>query len=327
MPATESLDQDVLLRTIERERQARKASERLLEDKSRDLFLAKEKVQEQYESLKETQGQLLHSEKMASVGQLAAGVAHEINNPVGFVTSNVQTLTDYVGVYHTLLHSYADLVAAYESGDSESQATLTKQIQEVRDEEDLDYVIDDTAELLKESHDGLVRVREIVQNLKSFVHLDKSEEQLADINAGLEATLKVVWNELKYKCELETHFGELPRLRCFAGELNQVFLNLIVNAAQAIEGQGTVTIKTDFDSDNLYVRVSDTGKGIAEEHLAQLFDPFFTTKPVGEGTGLGLSVSYGIIQKHNGDITVDSALGEGTTFTVRLPQTGVSTNS
>ena len=181
MPVAESIDQDVLLRTIDRERQSRLMSERLLEDKSRALYLSKEKVQEQYESLKQTQGQLLHSEKMASVGQLAAGVAHEINNPIGFVTSNVQTLTD----------------------------------------------------LLKESYDGLVRVREIVQNLKSFVHLDKSEVQLADINEGLEATLKVVWNELKYKCQVEKKFGDLPRVRCFAGERNQVFLNLIVNAAEA----------------------------------------------------------------------------------------------
>jgi two-component system NtrC family sensor kinase len=271
MPVAESIDQDVLLRTIDRERQSRLMSERLLEDKSRALYLSKEKVQEQYESLKQTQGQLLHSEKMASVGQLAAGVAHEINNPIGFVTSNVQTLTD----------------------------------------------------LLKESYDGLVRVREIVQNLKSFVHLDKSEVQLADINEGLEATLKVVWNELKYKCQVEKKFGDLPRVRCFAGERNQVFLNLIVNAAQAIEGQGVVTITTDADTDNAFVRISDTGRGIPEEHLAQLFDPFFTTKPVGEGTGLGLSVSYGIVRKHDGDITVDSAVGKGTTFTVRLPLSGV----
>ncbi|MCA9084387.1 MAG: hypothetical protein KDA81_10045 [Planctomycetaceae bacterium] len=312
-------DPGVLQRCAERERTARKLAEQLLEDRSRELYHAREELQQQYESLKMAQGQLVHSEKMASIGQLAAGVAHEINNPVGFVTSNVQTLSEYIDVYHSLLSDYAELAAAVRSGDTAAQNSLLAKIDEIRQEEDIDYVIDDTSELLEESRNGLQRVREIVQNLKSFVRLDQIQEQLTDINEGIEATLKVVWNELKYKCRVEKKLGDIPRLRGFAGELNQVFMNLLVNAAQAIEENGVVTITTECVDDEILVHISDTGTGIAPEHVQKLFTPFFTTKPVGKGTGLGLSVSYGIVQKHHGTIEVQSALGEGTTFTVRLP--------
>ncbi|MEZ6124978.1 MAG: ATP-binding protein [Planctomycetaceae bacterium] len=317
-----SQNTDVLHRAIERERKARRIAEQLLEDRSRELFLATEEIQAQYASLQQTQGQLIHSEKMASVGQLAAGVAHEINNPIGFVTSNVQTLTDYVEVYHTLLKDYAALVRAHESGDAAQQAELKQRITRLETDEDISYITEDTCELLHESYEGLQRVREIVQNLKSFVHLDKTSQQLANVNDGIEATLKVVWNELKYKCDVRKQLGDLPMIPCFVGELNQVFLNLLVNAAQAMEQHGVITITTGVELDQIAVRISDTGKGISREHLSQLFNPFFTTKPVGQGTGLGLSVSYGIIQKHGGTIDVDSTVGEGTTFTVRLPIRG-----
>jgi len=196
------VDHGVLMRTVDRERKARRMAEQLLEDKARELYVAREEVREQYESLKQTQGQLVHSEKMASVGQLAAGVAHEINNPIGFVTSNVQTLTDYIDVYQNLIRLSSELVSAVRGGDTTAQLRLADQIDELRDREDVDSILDDTTDLLQESLDGLVRVREIVQNLKSFVHLDNAEEQLADVNDGLEATLKVVWNELKYKCRI-----------------------------------------------------------------------------------------------------------------------------
>ncbi|MEZ6060789.1 MAG: ATP-binding protein [Planctomycetaceae bacterium] len=319
------IDPGVLMRTVERERKARRIAEQLLEDKARELYLAREEVREQYNSLKQTQGQLVHSEKMASVGQLAAGVAHEINNPIGFVTSNVQTLTDYVDVFSSLISLSSELVTAVRNSDATAALRLADQIDELRRREDVDDILDDTTDLLQESLDGLVRVREIVQNLKSFVHLDNAEEQLADVNDGIDATLKIVWNELKYKCRVEKNYGDLPKIRCFAGELNQVFLNLLVNAAQAIEDSGVITIATEATEREVLVRISDTGRGIAQEHLNQLFDPFFTTKPVGQGTGLGLSVSYGIVQKHRGTICVDSTVGQGTTFTVRLPIDGSET--
>ena len=288
-------DPGVLQRCAERERTARKLAEQLLEDRSRELYHAREELQQQYESLKMAQGQLVHSEKMASIGQLAAGVAHEINNPVGFVTSNVQTLSEYIDVYHSLLSDYAELAAAVRSGDTAAQNSLLAKIDEIRQEEDIDYVIDDTSELLEESRNGLQRVREIVQNLKSFVRLDQIQEQLTDINEGIEATLKVVWNELKYKCRVEKKLGDIPRLRGFAGELNQVFMNLMVNAAQAIEEHGTIVITTEATETDILIHVSDSGRGIPPENMDKLFTPFFTTKPVGSGTGLGLSVSYGII--------------------------------
>ncbi|MFK7818670.1 MAG: sensor histidine kinase [Planctomycetaceae bacterium] len=315
-------DPSLLIRKIEREKNSRAEAERLLEDKSRELYVANEKVREQYESIRAAQGQLVHSEKMASVGQLAAGVAHEINNPIGFVTSNVQTLTGYMELYQSLLEDYVELTNAYRAGDSDKVARLTLKIDEKREAEDIDYVVDDTTDLLKESRDGLVRVREIVQNLKSFVHLDQNTVQTACVNEGLEATLKVVWNELKYKCTVERNYGEIPQIRCFAGELNQVFLNLLVNAGQAIDESGTILIATDSADNEVFVHISDTGRGIPPENIEKLFDPFFSTKSVGEGTGLGLSVSYGIVEKHNGQISVDSVVGEGTTFTVRLPISG-----
>lgn len=315
--ATEDIE--VLRRYIDRERQARKLAEQLLEDKSRELYRANEEIQQQYESLKTAQGQLVHSEKMASIGQLAAGVAHEINNPIGFVTSNVQTLGDYVTVFRDLLEDYADLQQAVREGRTADVATLMAQIDAVRESEDLDYVLDDTRDLLEESRSGLERVREIVQNLKSFVHLDRSRQLQADINEGLESTLKVVWNELKYKCRVEKNYGSLPLISCFAGELNQVFMNLLVNAAQAIADNGVIRITTEATDSEILVHISDNGCGIPAEVQSKLFTPFFTTKPVGKGTGLGLSVSYGIVRKHGGNIEVQSVPDEGTTFTVRLP--------
>lgn len=314
-----TLDPDVLRRAAERERMARKQAEQLLEDKSRELYLANEKISQQFESLKKAQGQLVHSEKMASIGQLAAGIAHEINNPIGFVTSNVQTLEDYIGVFRTLLTDYESLVQAFRENNVVQQTAISERIEKLRTEEDLDYIIDDTEELLSESRNGLKRVREIVQNLKSFVHLDNDKSQMADINEGIEATLKVVWNELKYRCRVEKHFGTLPQINCTIGELNQVFMNLLVNAAQAIADNGVITIATSSTDTEVLVKISDTGAGINSENLQKLFTPFFTTKPVGKGTGLGLSVSYGIVRKHGGTIEVESAPGEGSTFTVRLP--------
>ena len=312
-------DINLLRRCLERERLARKEAERLLEDRSRELYTAQRQLEHQYESLKMTQGQLVHAEKMASIGQLAAGIAHEINNPIGFVTSNMQTLADYIEVYELLLNLYVQWDFAAQAGDTNRQDNLRQQIHEVRRSEDIDYISEDVVALLRESQDGLKRVREIVQNLKSFVHLGDAQEQMASLNDGIEATLKVVWNELKYKCRVEKNLGKLPMIRCFASELNQVFMNLLVNAAQAIQENGVITICTYATDAEVVVQISDTGCGIRTEDLGKLFTPFYTTKSVGRGTGLGLSISWGIVQKHGGIIEVDSLVGEGSVFTVRLP--------
>ncbi len=274
--------------------------------------------------LQENQKQLVQSEKMASIGQLAAGVAHEINNPVGFIKSNLGTLAEYVGTFKALLHGQEGLLEAAEANDAARMVECAEFLRNLREGEDLDFVLVDVDQLLSESRDGTDRVRDIVLNLKSFARLDEAELKDADINEGIEATLKIVWNELKYKAEVTKDLKPLPRIRCYPGQLNQVFVNLLVNAAQAIPERGEIRIVTEAEPGEVRICISDTGTGIEPEVLPKLFDPFFTTKDTGKGTGLGLSISHGIVEKHGGRIEVDSAPGKGTTFTVILPIEGVA---
>jgi len=288
-------------------------------ERTADLHAANEKLEHDKElqsllihKLETAQNQLLQSERMASIGQLAAGVAHEINNPVGFVNSNLGSLQNYV-------HDLFKLIAAYEQAEPALPEGLNQQINQVKAEIDLIFLRVDAPDLLKESIDGLQRVTRIVQDLKNFSHVDESERQWADIEMGLESTLRVVWNELKYKAEVVKEFAGLPQIECFPFQLNQVFMNLLINASHAIEAHGTITIRTGLSESHAWVEIQDTGKGIKPEHLERIFEPFFTTKPVGKGTGLGLSLAYGIIQKHHGKITVQSELGQGSTFRVTLP--------
>jgi PAS domain S-box-containing protein len=272
--------------------------------------------------LRESQTKLLQSEKMAAIGQIAAGVAHEINNPVGFVMSNLGTLNDYIKFFKTLLERYQTLCEVDKN--SEEAKKLLAQIREVEKAEDLEYVLKDVDSLIKESVDGMQRVSEIVLNLRNFARLDESEVREANLNDGLDTTLRVIWNELKYKCQVVKDFAPIPPIRCYPGQLNQVFMNLLINAAQSIEEKGEIRIKTETSANNIVIRISDTGAGIPQDHLSKLFTPFFTTKPAGKGTGLGLSISYSIIQKHGGTIEVESAEGKGTTFIIHLPIAGIT---
>ena len=265
-----------------------------------------------YSELKETQSRILQQEKMASIGQLAAGIAHEINNPMGFITSNLGSLEKYV----ERISEYLDYVSS-EVGNLD-EGVITR-IVEHRKKLKIDYIRDDILQLIKESQEGAGRVKRIVQDLKSFSRLDEKEYKYADINDCLESTLNIVWNELKYKAKVIRELGKLPQVMCYPQQLNQVFMNLLVNAAQSIEKQGEITIRTSLDHDDINIVVADTGCGIPEENLGHLFEPFFTTKDVGKGTGLGLSIAYDIIKKHGGDIKVESQIGRGTTFSVRLP--------
>jgi PAS domain S-box-containing protein len=269
--------------------------------------------------LQENQIQLIQSEKMASFGQLAAGVAHEINNPVGFVMSNLGTLKGYVAIFKKLLDGYDRLVGAMREGNTPQQEAILKEIEIIHSEEELAYILKDVDELLRESYNGTERVKDIVQNLKSFVRLDEAKMIEADINDGIEVTLKVIWNELKYKCQVHKKLEPLPLIRCYPSQINQVLLNLLVNAAQAIAEKGDIFIETRAMDKEIVIRIADTGQGIAPEHLPKIFMPFFTTKPAGKGTGLGLSISQGIIQKHHGFIQAESEPGKGTTFTIHLP--------
>jgi PAS domain S-box-containing protein len=266
--------------------------------------------------LEEAQNQLLQSEKMASIGQLAAGVAHEINNPVGFVSSNLNTLKKYSA-------QMLELIDAYRAAEGQvGDAALRAKIEGLRKSLDLDFLKDDLPDLIRESEDGLVRVKKIVQDLKDFSHVDESEWQLADLNAGLDSTLNVVWNEVKYKARVEKRYGVLPEVECLIAQLNQVFMNLIVNAVHAMDeskGMGTITLSTGHEGDWVWVEVEDTGKGMTPEVQKRVFEPFFTTKPVGKGTGLGLSLSFSIVQKHNGRIDLRSGFGLGSAFRVWVP--------
>lgn len=325
-------------RALQRERSARKSAEELLEKKSLELYKAHEGLRRQFQQLekrnreiehahaelKRTQVQLVHSEKMASVGQLAAGVAHEINNPIAFVKSNLSTLGDYVCSLASLIEAYEGLLAALTSGSQERISTAYEKVQAVKKEEDFKFLLEDSDQLIRESVEGTQRVEDIVQGLKSFSRLDENTIKEVDINEGIESTLKVVWNELKYKCVVVKKFAELPMLRCYEGQLNQVFMNLLINAAQAILEKGVITVETIAEREHIVVKISDNGMGVPPEHLQSIFDPFFTTKDVGSGTGLGLAISYGIVQKHNGSIDVESEVGKGTTFTIRLPVNGIS---
>lgn len=275
-----------------------------------------EEQQQLIARLQEAHDQLLQSEKMASIGQLAAGIAHEINNPVGFVNSNMGALQGYVGTLFRVLGDYEQAIGARLDGPA-----LAARIEQIRQQADLAFVREDVGELVKESLDGLKRVKDIVQALKDFSHVGENEWQVADLHHGLDTTLNIVANEIKYKATVEKTYGKLPEIVCLASQLNQVFMNLLVNAGQAISAKGTITIRTGVEGDMVWVAVGDSGCGIPPEHLNRIFEPFFTTKPIGSGTGLGLSLSYGIVKKHGGRIDVESTPGQGTTFTVRLPIT------
>ncbi|SEA23151.1 sensor histidine kinase [Alkalimonas amylolytica] len=265
--------------------------------------------------LKETQSQLLQSEKMASIGQLAAGVAHEINNPIGYINSNIQSLKDYMQTYTQYNQSLMQLI------DSTGLDKLIAQKDLLAEEKQINYLNEDIWDLINESLEGAERVIAIVRSLKDFSHVDSSEWCYADITQGIENTLKILQHEIKYKAIVHRDYQpELPLLYCQPMQLNQVFMNLLVNAAQAIEDKGDIYISVQTpESGVLEIKVRDTGCGISNEIQQKIFEPFFTTKPVGSGTGLGLSLSYGIIKQHKGDIQVSSQPEQGTEFCIRLP--------
>ncbi|WP_200892156.1 ATP-binding protein [Methyloterricola oryzae] len=281
-----------------------------------DITTRKQMEEEQQRLISElqtAQEQLLQSEKMAGIGQLAAGVAHEINNPIGFVYSNMSSLQHYVETLFRVIEQYEVATAAVPE--------LVKQFEVIRRDADLEFLKDDIGSLVEESRDGLVRVKDIVQALKDFSRVGEMEWQVADLHQGLESTLKIVANELKYKATIRKEFGNLPQIKCLPSQLNQVFMNLLVNAGHAIKDDGVITIRTGTESAWVWIEIADTGCGIAPANLKRIFEPFFTTKPIGTGTGLGLSLSYGIINKHGGKIEVDSEVGKGTRFVIRLPTT------
>lgn len=281
-----------------------------------NLIERQREIDRAHARLHEAEEQLLQSDKMASIGQLAAGVAHEINNPIGYVYSNLGTLDEYVANLLRVINAYEKALRMLPVEFSERR----NEVSEIKQQIDYEFLIKDLPSLLSESREGIERVRKIVQDLRDFSRAGYDEQwTMADLHRGLESTLNIVWNDLKYKCEITREFGDIPPVECLPSQLNQVFLNILVNAGHAIEGRGTIRIATGRDNDGVFVEIHDSGKGIAPDHLQRIFDPFFTTKPIGQGTGLGLSLSYSIIRKHHGRIDVHSALGRGTKFRIHLP--------
>ncbi|MBS1209108.1 MAG: hypothetical protein H6R19_1506 [Proteobacteria bacterium] len=268
--------------------------------------------------LEDAHNQLLQAEKLSAIGQLAAGVAHEINNPIGFVHSNLGTLNEYVATLINLCDTYTNLFEETQPDDT----PLLFEIRRIKQEQDYNYLRSDIFPLLEESREGLIRVRKIVQDLRDFSRSGPQEWGAADLHKGLDSTLNIVANELKYKCHIHKEYGNIPEVVCVISQINQVFMNLLVNAAQSIKTQGLITLRSGMEgTDHVWVSISDSGEGIPPENLNHIFEPFFTTKPVGVGTGLGLSLVFGIITRHHGRIDVSSEPGKGSTFRITLPVT------
>ena len=285
-----------------------------------ELKQAQAKLEKAFNELQKTKNQLVRSEKMASIGQLAAGVAHEINNPIGFITNNIEVLQKYVSNYTRILHVVEQVKIKVDGGDVEQAKATIKELKQLEEEVNLDFMKSDVNKLLEHSVRGLERVRKIVLDLRTFAREDNVEtKDIVKVEDVIDSILDIVQSELKYKADLVKDYGDTPTFHGNSQRLGQVFINILVNAAQSMEGKGKVTVKTYKQDQWVCVDIIDTGKGIPEENLNKIFDPFFTTKPVGQGTGLGLSISYDLVKQQGGEIRVQSVVGKGTTFTVMLP--------
>jgi signal transduction histidine kinase len=293
-------------RALERRSLQRTAKSYKAHLENQNIELANSKTE-----LERLQAQLVHTEKMASLGQLSAGIAHELNNPAGFVYGNMDLLRDHLTNLARLFNAYDQVVLP---GDA---ALL---INSLKTEINYEQMIDDLGSIISDCREGAQRICDVVKNLRLFSRLDEAELKQIDIHEGIDSTIRLLSRYFSAGAiVLHRDYAELPLVNCYAGQLNQVWMNLLVNAAQAVCGRGEVSISTRIEDDWVSVAISDTGTGILKDQVSRIFDPFFTTKPVGEGTGLGLSISYGIIERHGGAITVKSEVGAGTTFTVTIP--------
>ncbi len=264
----------------------------------KDLARERNELEQALKDLQEKESQLVQSEKMAGLGRLVAGIAHELNNPIGFIYANMDHFRRYVG----------ELQQVFGATSLDSQASERSQ-----------KAFDVLGRLIESCSNGAERIKRIVQGLRTFSRLDEAERKAVDLHEGIDSTLDLLEHHLKDRIEVHKTYGDLPLVECYAGQVNQVFMNLLTNAADAIEGEGQIEISTAADDGTVRVSIKDTGAGIPPENLSSIFDPFFTTKEIGKGTGLGLSISYGIVQKHDGEIEVQSEVGAGTTFSVVLP--------
>ncbi len=314
-------------RALTNEWQLERERERLtckLEDANTELADMNENLQAK---VHEQTQLLIQSEKMASVGLLAAGVAHEINNPISFINANLTALKTYGADILELMQRYEHLENRLEQVSVHGLNPLLNDIAQLKKDKKIDFILQDLASLVDESLDGVNRVATIVRDMKTFSRVDEAEFKPIDLNGALDATLSIIWNEIKYNAEVIKRYGQLPPVNCYPQKISQVFMNLLVNAAQAIEGQGAIEVTTRVETHGpdqrrqAVVTIGDSGKGIAPEAIPRIFDPFFTTKPAGQGTGLGLSISWDIVKAHGGNLAVRSQPGQGSVFTVTLPIT------
>jgi PAS domain S-box-containing protein len=294
--------------------------ENIVASRTREIQERNQELEATLKQLQEAQIQLLQSEKMATIGQLAAGVAHEINNPIGFINSNLTTLKKYTANIREYCRETSRLL---DSGEPSS----LEEIRKLKKFKKIDFILEDIGSVIEESIEGTERVKSIVRDLKDFSHQDRGDVSDYDLNKGIKSTLNIVWNELKYKAEVVQELQDLPLIRCYPQQINQVLMNLLVNAAQALVEKGQITVRSRQENGDVIVEIADNGCGIPPENLNKIFEPFFTTKEVGKGTGLGLSLSYNIVEKHGGKIEVESEVGVGTLFRVRLPIAGPLTQS
>jgi two-component system NtrC family sensor kinase len=272
-----------------------------------------------YAQLKNAQDQLVQSEKMALVGQLAAGVAHEVNNPTAFVMCNMEVLEKYLASLSRAIEKHHETESILSQGDPQSAQKALQELKKQEEALDVAYILQDSQRLVEESLDGARRIKKIVMDLKTFSHAGHQEKELARVEDLVGSAINIVWNEIKHKVEIVKEFHDLPPLLCYPQPLIQVFLNILVNAAQAIVTRGKIVIKGYVDGPSIVLEFMDNGMGMSPEIMSHIFEPFFTTKPVGQGTGLGLSISYDIIRQHQGQISVRSVVGDGSTFMIRLP--------
>ncbi len=320
------MDTDNYKAAYKRQKIARQRAEDLIEQRSGELYDLNKELKSSYEQLKQQGTQLLHQEKLASLGQLSAGVAHEINNPAGFVKSNLGSLQQYIDDILSLLSLYQNLtenIIVSNTPLPEQASAYLEEINSKKEACDLEYLLEDIPSLINESVDGANRITKIVNGLKIFSRIDSDEKELFDVNACIENTIKLANNEIKFKAEVKLELQDIPNTMGFPGGISQVVLNLLINASQAIEEFGEITVRTYTTSENnkdwVIIQVEDNGSGIKPEKINNIFDPFFTTKEVGVGTGLGLSISQGILEQHDGYIYVDSELEKGTCFTLKIP--------
>jgi len=317
----EASQEEALRVSLENERIIREQNaylEQKVQERTIELQETNEELVVTLNNLKETQAQLVDAEKMASLGQLTAGIAHEINNPINFVSANVQPLRLDIQDIMSIIDQYGE---AYQAEDI---VEAVKSVEAFKKEIDFDYIRNEIVELLTGIEDGAVRTAEIVKGLKTFSRLDESDLKPADLNEGLQSTLILLRNSVPDNVEVETELDDLPPVECFPGKINQIFMNIISNALQAMkvvqkDEKHHLIIKSHFDEKNVYFSIKDSGPGMTDSVKSRIFEPFFTTKDVGEGTGLGLSIVFKIIETHGGNIDVNTAPGSGTEFLISLP--------